>query len=93
MPGLTLEDCLPRVGTDFEVGEADGGVILVLEEATGLPASVRAEGSFRLQFRGPPQPVLPQAIYTLQHEDAAFEIFIVPVKADAAGVEYEAIFN
>ncbi len=93
MHDLTLESFSGRVGRGFEVAEGGADIVLVLEEATGLPASVRAEGSFRLQFRGPPQPVLPQAIYTLRHENAAFEIFIVPVKADAAGVEYEAIFN
>lgn len=49
---------------------------------------------FSLLFRGPAGPVRPQQIYCLQPEGstAPMELFLVPVAADAAGVDYEAVF-
>jgi hypothetical protein len=45
-------------------------------------------------FRGPREPVLPQRIYAFEHAGlGAFEIFIVPIGPDDAGMRYEAVFN
>lgn len=55
----------------------------------------RAE-PFSVFFLGPRQPVLPQAIYRLEHEAmGTLELFLVPVGPDpkAGGMLYEAVFN
>ncbi len=49
--------------------------------------------SFRLEFRGPIRPILPQAIYPIRREDETFDIFIVPIAQDAEGTRCEAIFT
>lgn len=66
---------------------------LVLEEAVQLAHSARPGGGFRLLFRGPAEPVLEQATYSLAGAGGAHDIFLVPVGRDARGVAYEAIFN
>jgi hypothetical protein len=56
--------------------------------------AIRRQG-FSLVFRGPKEPLLPQAIYTLEHEGVlgALPIFLVPIEPDAQGSRYEAVFN
>jgi len=50
--------------------------------------------NFSLLFQGPPQPPLIQRIYPVEHEKLGrFELFIVPIKREARGLQYEAIFN
>ena len=50
--------------------------------------------NFSLVFRGPLQPVLPQRIYPVEHAALGrFDLFIVPVRRDAQGLYYEAVFN
>jgi hypothetical protein len=79
-------------GSVFRV-DIDGGELeLTLERASELPPSGRPQGSFRLEFRGPSDPLLPQAIYRFHRGDESAEIFIVPVERDARGALYEAIF-
>jgi len=49
---------------------------------------------FSLVFRGPQQPTYPQQIYPFEHDRLGrFDLFIVPVKRDAHGLYYEAVFN
>jgi len=49
---------------------------------------------FALVFRGPVQPLLPQAIYRFEHDEMGkFSLFIVPLRQDEAGTYYEACFN
>lgn len=84
--------------SDFQVGdmfELDaGGAVhsLRVEEVEELPRAAREAGAFRLLFSGPPQPVLPQATYTLRGSRRSDPIFIVPIAADQSAVRYEAIF-
>jgi hypothetical protein len=92
MQQLRWTDFDGQEGTVYQV-ETEGGLFaLTLETAAELPPSVRAEGSFRLEFRGPGDPVLPQAIYRFRREDESADIFIVPVGRDATGTLYEALF-
>ena len=50
--------------------------------------------NFTLLFRGPLQPLLPQQIYPMEHDRLGrFDLFIVPVRRDAQGLYYEAVFN
>ena len=101
---LTLELVQPMIGTAFEVAQP-GGEPLTMTLAEALPFETHARRSartassprrapFSLYFLGPPAPILPQAMYTLRHERFTLEqVFIVPIGADAAAVEYEAVFN
>ena len=91
MTNLALTDFAE--GAVYQVAAADGVHELTLETASELPSSIRAEGSFRLAFRGPFEPILEQAIYPFRNGEFASEIFIVPIARDASGTLYEAIFN
>jgi hypothetical protein len=94
MAGLRLEDFSDAVGATWDVDAGGGAVPLRLEVAQPLPRSIRAEGSFRLEWKGPAEPLLPQAIYRFVRGDAAHDIFIVPVGRTAdGGLLYESIFN
>jgi len=49
---------------------------------------------FSLIFRGPLTPHFAQATYTMEHEKlGTFDLFIVPLGPDSAGMRYEVIFN
>jgi hypothetical protein len=48
---------------------------------------------FRLHFRGPGTPRLPQQIYRLEHEKlGTFGIFLTAIGADETGIFYESVF-
>jgi hypothetical protein len=64
-----------------------------LEHAEKLGETARPGGSFRLTFRGPGEPILPQGIYRVMADDFDAEMFLVPVGRDESGTAYEAIFN
>jgi hypothetical protein len=93
---LTFESFRPHVGDAFGLS-APAGVTLTLDEVGSLAsAGTQAEGDrrrrepFRLQFRGPSLPVLPQRIYALEHRTLGrLEIFLVPIGPG----QYEAIFT
>jgi hypothetical protein len=104
MEEMTSETFLPHVGSEFRVdGPAAAtdaaalGVSLRLAAVRDLgrhPNAPRSE-PFALEFEGPPQPMLEQRIYRLQHDKLGpLEIFLVPIGIDAAGgLQYEAVFN
>ena len=49
---------------------------------------------FSILFRGPAEPVLPQAIYQLSHAAlGAQDLFLVPIGPDGEGMAYEAVFT
>ena len=49
---------------------------------------------FSIVFRCSSEKVLPQRIYHLDHERMGeLDLFLVPIKKDAEGVYYEAVFN
>jgi hypothetical protein len=90
---LRIEDFGDRVGESFTVESEEGILAMTLETAQPLPAGVREAGSFRLVFRGPSEPALPQAIYQFAHGGRTLDIFIVPIARAEGGMLYEAIFN
>ena len=90
---LSLADFEGFVGEPHEVVFADGTVPVVLEKAEELPRSMREAGAFRLEWRGPAEPVLVQAVYRFRRSEQLFDMFIVPVGRDSSGMLYEAIFN
>lgn len=68
-----------------------------LVEATESPSNPGVDARrvpFSVVFRCPRQVVLPQRIYRMEHADlGTFDVFIVPIAADAEGVRYEAVFS
>ncbi len=49
---------------------------------------------FALEFRGPLDMFLGQGMHDFKHDQMGqFELFIVPIKQDAQGFYYEAVFN
>jgi hypothetical protein len=101
LDALNVDAFAPAVGDMFVLDDEDAGRLRLelLEARTIEPgaAAVSTDGvrtPFRLLFRGPSAPLMPQRIYRLEHGAiGALEIFIVPVGRDAAGVRYEAIFG
>jgi hypothetical protein len=97
---LTFDLFDGRVGESFEVS-TDGvpAVTMELTEATEStePGGPGPDGEerrqFSLVFRGPAGPMLPQAIYRLDHAELGeLELFLVPIGPDAEGMRYEAAF-
>lgn len=92
MRGPTFDDFRREVGTLYEAEVEGARVALTLAAAQELSSMGREGGAFRLEFTGPPQPVLPQATYPLHGAGQTHDIFIVPIGQDEDGVRYEAIF-
>ena len=88
------------VGDAFTVGVSpESALTLRLTAATALRSTrpgtaPSGEPGFALEFAGPFDPVLPQAIYRFSHASlGVHDIFIVPVGRNRDGTTYEAIFN
>lgn len=90
---LALDDFTDTVGMAFSVAAGDAEFELTLDKAEELPPPGSATGSFRLEFLGPVQPIIPQATYAFRREAEVLDIFIVPISQDAAGTRYEAVFT
>ena len=97
---LTYETFAALLGAQF-IARVDGtdGVALTLVEAndSGAPGGVGADGRTRTQFsvtfRGPADVPIDQGTYPMAAEGLAEQlIFLVPVRADADGRDYEAVF-
>lgn len=80
-------------GVSFPV-ESNGALHdLVLVRTEELQGSPREAGGFRLEFLGPPDPILPQGIYAFSVQEERHEVFIVPIGPGRdAGLLYEAVF-
>jgi hypothetical protein len=77
----------------LETGEE---LTLKLTEASPIETQAKGAGrvQFSLLFTGPPEPVLQQAIYTLENDELGeLALFLVPVAADEEGADYEAVFT
>lgn len=98
---LTLETFAPQLQTKFRVHlNAVTIVELELAEANGINSSapvkptVPFQESFSLIFSGPKNGLLPQNIYSFEHEVLGrFDLFIVPVGQAAGSIQYQAVFN
>ncbi len=94
---LTLELFAGRVGEPFRLRVAEGEVLdLRLAEAISLgePYGADHRAPFSIVFSGPPQPIVGQRIYPLDHDElGTLELFLVPIRPDAAGARYEAVFT
>lgn len=93
MRNLSWDDFRDSAGVVYSVESPSGPLALRLDVAAPLAGSGREGDGFRLELVGPPDPVLPQAIYRFSADSVEpFEMFIVPVERDAYGTRYEAIF-
>lgn len=94
MPQLpTFAAFAEHVGASFGTATPAGTLTLTLISADRHAAPAGFE-SFALLFRGPRAQRLPQAIYRLSHAGLGeHELFLVPVRQDAEGLVYEAVFN
>jgi hypothetical protein len=98
---FTAATFAPHRGEPFTVrADEQTTLALALSEVTPLgPAPAHtADGPrrapFSLLFHGPPTPILPQRIYQVEHGAiGAFELFLVPLGPDRAGMRYEAVFG
>ena len=98
---LTVEVFAAHVGERFHIPSEPGRTLdTTLVEARPLgPAPKGLTGPtkrapFALLFRGPGEPLLPQRIYTVEHDAmGALDIFMVPVGRERDALLYEAIFN
>lgn len=94
MRALSYEEFRDREGDSFElVLDDERRLPLILVRAQELPATAREGGAFTLEWLGPYEPVLQQAIYGFRDGDEQFEMFIVPIRQDRDGTRYEAVFN
>ena len=91
---LTHEAFSQNVNTKFQVQvDENTRVELQLTEVSELKVYPRQE-EFTLTFRGPLDLFLDQGVRPFTHEQIGeFELFIVPIKQDADGFYYEAVFN
>ena len=92
---LTHEEFTKNANTKFQVPVDDESspVEIELIDVTELKIYPQQE-EFTLTFRGPLNAFLDQGVRPFQHDQMGeFELFIVPVKQDADGFYYEAVFN
>ena len=98
---FTLETFSPYLDGTFLVS-ADSlparEVVLISASDVGKPYDLGgdrpARTPFSLLFRGARDVVLPQRIYTIEHDElGTFDIFLVPIGPDREGMRYEAIFT
>jgi hypothetical protein len=103
---LTASDFLDVKGDRFELTEPWHQTAFQLELCEVTEVAQRNPGQLRqpfsVLFHGPLEPVLPQAIYRLEHDRlGVLELFIVPIGPDepsgpetpSAAMRYEAVFS
>jgi hypothetical protein len=90
---LTKDAFLPLLDSVFRLAEDELELELRLVEVEARWGKGPKREPFSLHFLGPQEPVLPQKIYRLEHEQLGeLEIFLVPVGRSEAGIRYEAAF-
>jgi len=93
---LTKESFEPIKGSMFTVQLGEDTTLLLqlkVVAGNGLKGAASRE-QFSLHFHGPATPALVQRTYRLEHPQfGALEIFLVPIRKDADGMIYEAVFT
>jgi len=97
---LTADSFAVLEGSEFLVVSATAGTLhftLTGVARFGMQPQAPRQEPFSIEFVGPPEPVLPQAIYAFEHPAIGhFDLFIVPLgpigRTDAR-MRYEAVFN
>jgi len=91
---LTHEEFSKNANTKFKA-EVDENTHVELELVTVSDIKLYPQQEeFAIEFRGPLDMFLNQGVRNFSHDQMGqFELFIVPIKQDAQGFYYEAIFN
>ena len=91
---LTHEVFTQNANSKFQVQlDDDTAVELELVDVSELNVHPHQE-EFAVEFRGPLNIFLGQGVRPFTHEQMGrFELFIVPVRQEADGFYYEAVFN
>jgi len=98
LESFTCETFRARLNEQFTVRVDDlSSHVMELVEATESPTNPGFHGSrvpFSLVFLDSTSEVLPQGIYPVEHRSLGeFDLFVVPIGRDAAGVRYQAVFS
>lgn len=85
---FTVETFSPHLHSTFRIAE---GPEVQLDEVRELTAaSSEGRAPFSLAFSGPPEPILAQQTYNVEHDElGSFDLFLVPL---GPGL-YEAVFS
>ena len=91
---LTHEAFSQQLNTKFQVHlDENTSVELELVEVSDIKLYPQQE-EFTIVFRSAPNALLSQGMGNFSHEQMGeFELFVVPVRQDANGFYYEAVFN
>lgn len=91
---LTHEALIKNIQTKFRMSIGpERQIELELVKVSELKVFPGQE-QFGIEFRGPGEAFLGQGTRSLSHHNLGeFELFLVPIRQDAQGVYYEAIFN
>ncbi len=93
---LTEQEFSQHVNTKFRALAGDQNFELELVEVKGYQLKENEQqGLERFSvFFYAPHPLLPQSIYSMQHEKMGqFDLFVVPIAQQGDGFRYEAVFN
>ena len=94
----TAADFAKHVNTNFRV-EVESPKPIDIKLITVTPRRIEPHEEagmerFSVVFSGPQDTFLPQNIYRVVHpEMGEFEVFLVPIKQEADGFKYEAVYN
>src|SRR5688572_29159192 len=94
---LTEQEFSKHVGSEFQTTLGEQEVNLTLAEVKAYMPQENEEAGmerFSVLFTGPPELMLPQQTYRMQHEHMQeFESFLAPISSDGKSFRYEAVFN
>ena len=91
---LTHEAFTQNANTKFQVRLDDDATVELELVAVSEMKLYPQQEEFALEFRGPLDMFLDQGVRNFAHEQMGeFEMFIVPVRQEADGFYYEAVFN
>jgi hypothetical protein len=95
---FTIETFSGRIRDRFRISVDESNVLetelIDVVAFDSPPDASHGRVPFSIVFRGPREPILPQRIYRFEHETlGAFDLFIVPIGPDDAGMQYEAVFT
>jgi hypothetical protein len=95
LESFTVETFSDRIGEAFRIRfDPEDAVEAELVEVQPLGPAEGRRAPFSLVFRAPKDPIYPQRIYAVEHDElGGFEIFLVPIAPDEAGARYEAVFT
>lgn len=77
-----------------ETPEPLAAELIEVSQMGSRPEGEEWRQAFSVVFRGPAEPILPQRIYRVEHEElGSLDLFLVPLGPDKVGVRYEAVFT